>query len=486
MPFIDRLSRLLPKGAFARSLALIAGGTAAGQAITMLAAPALSRLYGPHEFGVLAVYTSIAGALGTISALAYQLAIPVPEDDRQAANISAVAGSCVLLTSALTALAAFLVWQRIDAWTGVQGFAGYLWCIPLGVLGAGAYEVASQWATRKKEFGVIARTSAERGFGQVALQLVGGFLAWGPIGLVVGQLFGQWGGTLRIFRLAYKKDKAALKAVGFADMKEAARKYREFPLLSGPSALLNALDVNSAPILFSYFFGAGVTGLYALGYRVLSVPFWLVGSSAQKVFFASAAEAARRGTLAEETLRTLEFLVRIVFPMIAVLTVAAPEVFAVIFGAEWREAGVYMQWLSTRTCLTLIVFPLTPLVYVLSKQRAMFVFNVVQFISRVGAVVVGAAFGSAWLAVALLGTGTALVWVGFLAYLLAISGNSMGAALRLAGRQSLHAAVFAAPTLLAKVLGLPDVLVVAVAGIAFAAAMGKVLWARKSSATSVA
>ncbi|MBC7345458.1 MAG: lipopolysaccharide biosynthesis protein, partial [Clostridia bacterium] len=57
------LKALLSKSSFARNVAVLAGGTAVGQAIVVLASPILTRLYTPGDFGVLAVYSSLLGIL---------------------------------------------------------------------------------------------------------------------------------------------------------------------------------------------------------------------------------------------------------------------------------------------------------------------------------------------------------------------------------------------------------------------------------------
>ena len=66
---------------FARNVAVLAGGTALGQGLAVLASPLLTRLYTPSGFGVLAAYTSIFSILLVVVALRYELAIPLPEDD---------------------------------------------------------------------------------------------------------------------------------------------------------------------------------------------------------------------------------------------------------------------------------------------------------------------------------------------------------------------------------------------------------------------
>ena len=48
------IGRLLPKGGFVRSVAVLAGGTGLGQAVVVLASPLLTWIYTPEDFGTLA------------------------------------------------------------------------------------------------------------------------------------------------------------------------------------------------------------------------------------------------------------------------------------------------------------------------------------------------------------------------------------------------------------------------------------------------
>ena len=65
-----------------RSVAVLASGSVLGQAIIILGSPLLTRLYLPEQFGVFATFGAVLVVLGTLSALGYHVAIPVPGDDR--------------------------------------------------------------------------------------------------------------------------------------------------------------------------------------------------------------------------------------------------------------------------------------------------------------------------------------------------------------------------------------------------------------------
>lgn len=481
MTFLSILRRLesrLPKNAFWRSLAIVAGGTAVGQALSIAASPLLSRLYGPSDFGLLSVYVSLTSIVGVVSSLAYHQAIPAPESEEDAANLTVLALTLTTLISVLAGVVVIFLRAPLERYFGIPGFGKYVALVPLGVFGLSTYEVLTQWAARRKAFGLIAKTSAQRSIVQVIVQVSGGVAKLGSASLVIGQLLSQWGGTVRLARGSWQESRAVFRAVSADSLRKTARKFRDFPKFTLPGLMLNAIDANAAPLLFAHFFGADITGYFALGHRLIAIPFQLVGSSAQKVFYPAAAAAKHGGTLARETDETFRRLLRLVLPIVTIMTACAPELFTVVMGAKWREAGVYMQWLSLRACFTMLVFPLTPLIYVLNRQAAGTLFSGLQLVVRIGAVYVGCRLGSARLAVALLGVGTGILWLVYLGYLLSISGNSLPRAVRGLFRETLFAVGLASPVVATKLLHGTDIAVTFAA--ALAGLIGLAVVARRS------
>ena len=98
------IRNLLPKNTFARGVSVLVGGTAGAQLLTVLAAPILTRLYSPEDFGLLAVYASLLGLIGVVASLRYELAIPLPESDEEAAHVMVLSLLILLGMTVLTAI----------------------------------------------------------------------------------------------------------------------------------------------------------------------------------------------------------------------------------------------------------------------------------------------------------------------------------------------------------------------------------------------
>ncbi|MEM2568006.1 MAG: oligosaccharide flippase family protein [Candidatus Bathyarchaeia archaeon] len=241
-------------GSFARNVAVLAGGTALGQAISVLASPILTRLYTPDDFGVLAVYSSILGILSVVASWRYELAIPLPDKDEDAVNLVALSLGIVVLMSFLVALGVWLLRNQIVRWVNVPALQRYLWLLPVGVLLVGAYQVFNYWAIRKKAFGALAQTKLRQGIGATATQISLGLVRPSPLGLLLGQVVGQAGGLLMLLGNFWKHAKDLWK---FVDAKESVKllsRYVRFPIFASWVGVFNTLSVQVPILMLSSLF----------------------------------------------------------------------------------------------------------------------------------------------------------------------------------------------------------------------------------------
>jgi O-antigen/teichoic acid export membrane protein len=386
-----RASLVLPRGRFARSVALLAGGTALGQAITVLVSPILTRLYTPEDFGVFGVYASILGIVTVVASLRYEYALPLPEDDETAANILVL---CFILLFGMTMLSWLVIHRlgnQIVAWANVPGLKRYLWLIPLGMLGAGTYQILNYWAVRKRDFPRIARTRLSRGVARAALQVGVGFAHFGPLGLLLGQLAGETAGSTSLGLAAWRKDRAPFQAVSLQGIRLAGAMYKRFPLFSSWAGLLDALGLQLPQILFAAFYGAEVAGWFALGQRVIAAPLNIVVDSVAQVYFGEAARLPRDDPKAMKRLflKLTGRLALIGGVPVAVICALAPWFFAILFGPAWGTAGRYVQILGPMFAVRFAIVPLSHTLNVLERQDLYLIWDGTRFVLGVGALLVG-------------------------------------------------------------------------------------------------
>jgi len=360
----------LPGGRFARSVILLAGGTALGQAITVLASPILTRLYKPEDFGILAVYSSILGILSVIASWRYELAIPLPEQDEDAVNLVVLSLGIVVLMSLIVGLGAWLLGRYVVLWLNAPGLQPYLWLLPIGILLVGSYQVFNYWAVRKQAFEPVAWTRFHQGLGAALTQIAGGLLKSGPLGLIVGQVVGQCAGLMTLAGLLLRVDKVKPQAISWADVNDMARRYRRFPQFSSFSGLINSAGLQIPAILLAFFYGPQVAGWFALAQRMLGVPMNLVGQAISQVYMSTGSRLVRYDVRALRSLffKTITRLLLIGSVTLGVLAIGGPWLFVRVLGANWENTGRYLQVLCPAILAQFVVVPLSQTVNILEHQ----------------------------------------------------------------------------------------------------------------------
>lgn len=433
--------RLLPKNAFTRGVSVLVGGTVGAQILMVLAAPLLTRLYSPEDFGLLAVYAGLLGMVAVIASLRYELAIPLPESDQEAAGIVVLS---LLIVGGVTLLSAGVVWfagQPIASALGVPQLADYFWLLPLGVLLQGVYKVFNYWSLRTKEFSTIARTHIRQVLFTLIIQLFG--FKVGGVALVAGQAGGHGMGSVSLARLALRNP--VFRQWCWQDVWKTAKHYRNFPLFSTWSGFFNVAGGQLPPLMFAALFSAGAAGIYALAHRVLAMPMRLVGEAIGKVFLSSAAEAYRQGRLGPLVGQVHDKLAQIAMPPALVLVVIGPDIFALVFGEPWRAAGEFARWMAPWLYIVFITSPLSTLPSVMGKQRQDLLFQAILLAARATAIVLGAWCDDLQVTVILFSGLSALCWVGYLVWIGKLTNNTVGMLLRPTLRALMVSLVAVAP-----------------------------------------
>lgn len=331
---------------------------------------------------MLTVYVSLLWLFVLLGTLQYENAIPLPKDDESAAHILVLSfmilfGMCVLCGISLWAGKGLLL-----KLLHVPELIEFLWLIPFSLFGVGTYNILNRWNMRKKTFDRIAKTKVTQSIGMVGTMITAGFLKQGLLGLLLGDVIGRMGGSGRLTYLLLKEDWQLIRKVSGVGIRQAAVRFKRFPLISVGSALLKELSEQMPNILLAIAFGPQVVGLYMLVQRILGLPLSLIGYSVGSVFMEEATslmqknKAEQIGTLYWRTLKHMFF---ISVPLIAALALFAPWAFPVIFGPVWSEAGVYLRILSPMYLLQFLSSPLSTVLFVLERQDLQLCRELIRF-----------------------------------------------------------------------------------------------------------
>lgn len=386
------------RGGFIRSVILLAGGSALSRSAMVLALPILTRIYTPEDFGVLAVFTAVVTLVSVVACLRLEIAIPIPDNTRDAANLLALS---LVICTAISLLVAVVIYGFSNEFVLITDqplVREFLWMCPIGVLLAGWYSGLQYWATRKNRFGSIARTRLMQGIGGAGTQIGVGLLGFAPIGLILGYLVSIGAGSVALLRSLISHDRVEISGISFARMRVVLRKFSRFPKFSSLDALANSAGTQLPLILIASLSSGPEAGFVLLAMRAMGTPMGLIGSAVGQVYLSKAPAEFRAGTLGEFTADTLTGLLRSATgPLIFAGIIAAP-LFDFVFGGNWVRAGELVTWMTPWFVFQFLSSPVSLVGQVTGKQKLMLAVSGFGLLSRLGAVLVASYVFSGYIA----------------------------------------------------------------------------------------
>lgn len=353
-----------------RDTAKLVLGTAGSRVILLLALPFVTRLYGPEDFRLLAVFLALVSTISVVACLRLEIAIPLADNDDDAANLLAMALVAATGVAAILLVPSFVAPEAFAFWLGNPAIAPYLWLVPIGVFLSASYTALQFWATRMRRFSIIARTRVGQAATGACTMLGLGWLGLAPLGLLLGNVLTLGAGGLSLAVQALRNDRDRLSAVNPRRMAETLRHYRRYPIYSTPGALANVAGIQ-IPILIIAAVSGGEAGQLFLAMQVMAAPMSLLGASVGQIYASRAAEELRSGRLHNFTVTMMRRLFLIGLGPIALAALLAPVVFPPIFGHEWQRAGIIVAWIAPWMLAEFVVSPVSMVMNVLGRQVQM-------------------------------------------------------------------------------------------------------------------
>lgn len=402
-------SHFCPQGELLKNSFTLFSGATIGQLIPFFAGPLLAYLYSPADFGFFALMSTTAGIASIISTGSFEYAI-VSAKEEDVDDLVSLASILNILFSVIAAVIVFSI--LITSKSLANNNLKWVWMlVPLFIFFQGLMNTLNYRMNRQAHYGYMAKGKVMRDSVMTISQLFLGLLnvRWG---LLPGVMFGQVAANGFLLGKLKGVPKINLR-ISFVGLRRTFLKHYRFPLFLMPSQIINELSVQIPIYFLSFFFSATVVGLYALPQKLLNVPVVLLGNSIGQVFFK---DASKQMNSPENLKKTTHSLFSMLF-YIGVIPFSVAMVFGDllmcwIFGAEWQQSGVYVQYLSPWLMFVLIGSPLSRLFTVLEKQREGLWFNVVLLIIRFLGLAIGAfIFNSADIAVKLFAISGAIYWI---------------------------------------------------------------------------
>jgi O-antigen/teichoic acid export membrane protein len=340
-----------------RNAGAVAIGTGVGQGLVVLATPVLARVYGPAEFGLLALLSSLGAFAMAAGCLRYEAALPsAPEEDVR--GLLVVTLGSALAVGALCAGAAALLAGRPAAVRLAAGLLDRPLLVGACVALVGFYQAAGA---------VQLRRAAYRGVAALRISQGGAFVALASlpaVGLLWGHALSFAGGLVGVARSLRAPTPSS------APWREVARRYRSFPLLSLPGAVLDAVGYSVCIWVVASAYGRSSAGEFSQIQRLVGAPLMLVSMSLGQILLRHTAEllhdlpAMRRLLL--QLLRVMAALAAVA--LLALALVGRP-VLSLLLGPRWHLETEMIVLVGATVFLRACVSPLTSALITLRRFR---------------------------------------------------------------------------------------------------------------------
>lgn len=385
----DQLRRLRESPLFKRVFQVI-GGNSAAQLIVIASAPLITRIYSPEVFGIQGVFLSVVALLAPVVALRYPMAIVLARGNREIRQAEQASLFVALIVCLVVLVSLLVAREPISVALGLDGLGLLVLLVPLMLFFTATQEIVEYRAARFNRFREISVVTALHAlfingsrivaglFYPVASTLVSISTA-GPAVLtwLLGTSIKERGRSRRRRPLAFRN---------FRSLRTFLKAKREFPFFRSPADLLTAASEALPVIVLTALSGPAVAGFYTLARSVLNLPTNVIGNAIGNVYYAHFAEKAREDKPLFASALT-STLILLLGPglVIVVGCLFAPALFSFVFGGEWREAGVYAQWMAVWVAIGLAAVPSVRLAPVIAKQGVLLVFRIVSLALQVGA-----------------------------------------------------------------------------------------------------
>ncbi|WP_084964933.1 oligosaccharide flippase family protein [Thermoactinospora rubra] len=426
---------------------------------------ALARILGPEEFGVFAVAMVALLAMLSFNELGVSLAIVRwPGDPRE---IAPTVMTCATVSSLVVYAGCYLAAPSFAAAMGAPEATGVVRLLAVNVIIAGL--VITPVALLQREFRQDRKMLADQvnnwlgAFVSIGLAL----LDFGAMSLAAGRLAGAAVSGVLFFAFAPMR-------FGFDAAK--ARALYAFGLpLAGSSIVFFAVAYVDQ-IVIGASLGAVALGYYSLATNLSLWPHSIFSQPARQVAPAVWARLqddppAMRGAFTAH----LGLLAAVTFPVCVLLTGTAEPLIGFVYGQAWLPAADALVWLGLLVALRILFDLVYDYFITIGRTRVLFAIQVTWLVSLVPAMALGVRLGgisgagAAQVAVAL------LVVLPFYAVQLRRTGVDLAALARRLAVPALAAAAVVGACLVAGLFVTPDLLLLALCGLAAAVAAGLLL-----------
>lgn len=363
-----------------RSILGIGGAAGLGQLMAFAASPILTRIYSPEAFGQFGLLFGLVNVFAAVALFGLHDALFVPAREYEARALFFAGGLSILLLSPAAGCVAYILIVYDFFGLGALPY----WSAPLAVADIAAIAATmllQQWLVRGKRFRDLASTHLILGGVRSGGQIGFGFFGSGFLWLMLAEIL------TRLAVAAYvstriRDDLLAIWQTGIQSALQTAWRHRHFPMLRMPSMVVNNIGAMLPLSLVTMAYDVTAAGLYALMYTVISAPIGLIQKAVGDVFLGNF-----YGKLRIDRASAEHFLFKIVSALFLcslipglIIFFWGGELLAVIFGEEWRQAGVLASITAPLFIAAFSISPVSTALNVVNRPGGALIYDAARII----------------------------------------------------------------------------------------------------------
>ena len=334
-------------------------GASIAEAIPVAISPILTRLYSPEDFGILSVFVAFLTLMGYVVNARYDAAIMLPKSDKEAINLFALGMSINFIISLCLLIIIFLFSNEIAIILGNEKIKFWLYFLPISIFLAGVFNIANYFNNRKKEYCNIKNAYLFKSITLSSIQVLMGILKSGASGLISGLIISQIFANGRLVKTVIR-DRTNISLISKNEIIKVAKKFKKFPkiLIWGGVSSISSTHITN--LLISSLFSLSTLGFYALAQRLLALPSALISDQIGKAFFQTYSESSNETKSGYDIfIKTFKNLIYIGVPIYLLIYIFIENIFAIVFGEEWRIAGSYAKIMAPVFFFAFILDPVS-------------------------------------------------------------------------------------------------------------------------------
>ncbi len=377
---------------FRQNFIKVAFANLLAQGMPIIAAPLVTRLYSPSDFGTFALFSSILVILSSVATLRVDWSIPNASSRQQAMVLLLGGGGILLLFSISIALLVWAYGNKLLEHYDLEMLLPFLLWLPLAILGMGLHQLLQGWHVREANLSPVSRSNINKSIFMTLSQIGLGLINTGTLGLILSLLGAIWVSVMSLLRHTLNMF-TLIGRCTYLRFMSTMRSFFSQSLQSTGVALINTTNLSMLPILLIVYYSPTEVGWLALMQRLALAPLGVFTAALAQSFWAEAADQIKKDPAGLRRLYIQSTKKLVYISLLPVFLCAlGPYYVGLILGSEWDQAGWVLISLIPMLFGQVVVSPLSHLV-VHRKQHWQLCLDIMRFVATVASVMLLAAKG---------------------------------------------------------------------------------------------